>query len=84
MATKRIGNAFFEGASGTTYKFAAFEPDSDRPPVGGVVLVAESGIEDSASIARLERAGANAFLVGESLMRETDIGLALERLRRTQ
>ena len=31
-------------------------------------------------VARLQRAGASAFLVGESLMREPDPGLALRRL----
>ena len=50
---------------------------------GGVVLVAESGIFTARDVARLEEAGAHAFLVGESLMREQDIGLALARLRRT-
>ena len=32
--------------------------------------------------ARLAAAGAQAFLVGESLMREQDVTTALERLRR--
>lgn len=47
-----------------------------------VVLVAESGIAGPADVARLERAGARGFLVGESLMREPDPGRALEALRR--
>lgn len=49
----------------------------------GVVLVAESGIRDAADVARLERAGAAGFLVGESLMRQADPGRALEALRRS-
>jgi indole-3-glycerol phosphate synthase len=49
----------------------------------GVVLVAESGIFTPTDIARLAAAGAHAFLVGESLMRQDDIGTALRRLRRT-
>ena len=49
----------------------------------GVLLVAESGIHSGEDVTRLQRTGASAFLVGESLMREADIGLALERLRRT-
>ena len=49
---------------------------------GGVVLVAESGIAGPSDVQRLEKAGANAFLVGESLMREPDIGRALATLRR--
>lgn len=49
----------------------------------GVVLVAESGIGEPADIARLEASGSQAFLVGESLMREPDMTAALRRLRRT-
>jgi indole-3-glycerol phosphate synthase len=46
-----------------------------------VLLVAESGIAGPADVARLARAGARAFLVGESLMREPEPGTALRRLR---
>lgn len=46
----------------------------------GAVVVSESGISGPADLARLARAGAGAFLVGESLMREPDPGLALRRL----
>ena len=48
-----------------------------------IVLVAESGIRNAADVARLERAGAAAVLVGESLMREPDPGRALRALRRS-
>ena len=48
----------------------------------GVVVVAESGIFTRADMARLADAGAHAFLVGESLMREADVASALRRLRR--
>ena len=41
------------------------------PP--GRIIVSESGIFTPSDIARLTRAGASAFLVGESLMREQDI-----------
>ena len=47
---------------------------------GECVLVSESGIQTRADVARLEAAGVDAILVGESLMREADIGLALQRL----
>jgi len=50
------------------------------PP--GTLVVAESGIFEPADLARLGAAGAQAFLVGESLMREQDVAQALERLRR--
>lgn len=44
------------------------------------VLVAESGIRSRADVERLEAAGVDAMLVGESLMREPDIGAAVDRL----
>lgn len=45
-----------------------------------VARVAESGIHTAADIARLRAAGFNAFLVGESLMRQPDPDQALTRL----
>jgi len=44
------------------------------------VLVAESGIKSRADALRLEQAGVDAMLVGESLMREADIGAAVDML----
>jgi indole-3-glycerol phosphate synthase len=44
------------------------------------VLVAESGIHSRADVLRLEAAGIDAMLVGESLMRQADIGAAIDRL----
>jgi indole-3-glycerol phosphate synthase len=43
-------------------------------------LVGESGIKTRADVERLEAAGVDAILVGESLMREADIGSAVDRL----
>ncbi len=65
----------FEVDLGVTEKLAAAIPE-------GVVVVAESGIFSPGDLERLEGAGAQAFLVGEALMRENDVGLALRRLRR--
>jgi indole-3-glycerol phosphate synthase len=48
--------------------------------IDGRLIVAESGIEGRADIVRLQKAGAHAFLVGESLMREADIGAKLNEL----
>jgi indole-3-glycerol phosphate synthase len=45
------------------------------------LLVAESGIHTHDDVERLRSAGARAFLVGESLMREADPGAALRKLR---
>jgi indole-3-glycerol phosphate synthase len=44
------------------------------------VLVGESGIAARADAVRLEAAGVDAMLVGESLMRESDVGAAVDRL----
>ncbi len=44
------------------------------------VLVSESGIQTPADVERLRSAGVHAMLVGESLMREPDIGAAVDRL----
>jgi indole-3-glycerol phosphate synthase len=44
---------------------------------GDVLFVAESGIRDRADIARLQAAGADAFLIGESLVRSEDPGRVL-------
>jgi len=52
-----------------------------RPLIPAATLtVAESGIETAADIARLQAAGYDAFLVGESLMRAADPGAALRAL----
>ncbi|RII27347.1 MAG: indole-3-glycerol phosphate synthase TrpC [Geobacter sp.] len=44
------------------------------------LVVSESGINSRADIERLEQAGAVAFLIGESLMREGDVGAKLREL----
>jgi len=46
----------------------------------GVVKIAESGISTSADLTRLRTAGFEAFLIGESLMRQPDPGAALAAL----
>ena len=46
----------------------------------GALLVTESGIFGAADAARLERSGAKAMLVGESLMRQADVESATRRL----
>ena len=57
----------------TTGRMARMMP-SDR------LLVAESGINSRADIVRLQADGARAFLIGESMMREDDIGTKLQEL----
>jgi indole-3-glycerol phosphate synthase len=51
----------------------------DRIPAS-VVRVTESGIGTSSEMARLRAAGFDAFLIGESLMRQADPGAALREL----
>jgi indole-3-glycerol phosphate synthase len=59
---------------GTTERLCAMMPP-DR------FAVAESGINSRDEVVRLRSAGARAFLVGESLMREQDFGWKLRELR---
>ncbi len=51
----------------------------DRIPAG-VLRVAESGLSTGREIARLRAAGFDAFLIGESLMRQPDPAVALQQL----
>jgi indole-3-glycerol phosphate synthase len=44
------------------------------------ILVAESGIDDRADVESVARAGVDAILVGESLMRSHDIGAKVKEL----
>jgi len=67
----------FEVDLGVTERLAGKLPE-------GCLVVAESGIFTPSDWERLEAAGAHAFLVGEALMRESDVGAALRRLRRKQ
>jgi len=71
----------FEVDLGTTERLAARLAGAARRGEAPL-LVAESGISSHDDLRRLSGAGAKAFLVGESLMREPDLVAALNRLRR--
>ena len=45
-----------------------------------LLFVSESGIHQSADVAAVAKAGAQAILVGESLMRQPDPGIAIGQL----
>ncbi|HEY7764491.1 MAG TPA: indole-3-glycerol-phosphate synthase TrpC, partial [Aestuariivirgaceae bacterium] len=63
----------FETRLETTERLAPLIPE-------GHVIVAESGLFGPTDLARLSRAGVNAFLVGESLMRQPDVAAATRKL----
>lgn len=46
----------------------------------GITVVSESGIHSSSDVKRVQKAGANAILVGESLMRQPDLEQAIQNL----
>jgi len=64
----------FEVQVSTTERLAPLVPPE-------VVLVAESGVHQAATVARLHAAGVDAILVGEALMRAPDKVAALAALR---
>lgn len=63
----------FEVDLQTSFDLAALAP-------AGARLISESGISSQDDIARLRDHGIHAFLVGETLMRETDVAAATRRL----
>jgi indole-3-glycerol phosphate synthase len=64
----------FETRLEHTLEIAAQLPDD-------CLLVSESGIRNREDIRRLQSAGVNAVLIGETLMRSADIGAKLDELR---
>ena len=63
----------FETTLATTERLAPLIPKD-------YVVVGESGLFAPADLARLEKAGVSAFLIGESLMRQKDVSAATKAL----
>ena len=63
----------FETDLATTERLAPMVPD-DR------IVIAESGLSTPGDLARMSNAGVNAYLIGESLMRQNDIAGATRTL----
>ena len=63
----------FETSLTTTERLAPMLPE-------GRELVAESGLHEPVDLARMEKAGARRFLIGESLMRQDDVAAATRAL----
>ena len=63
----------FETTLETTFELLSEMPE-------GAVVVSESGIAHREDVERLEEAGVGAILVGESLMREKDIGAKVREI----
>ena len=57
-----------------------FQPISDRQDACPTLLVAESGIHTRADVERLKKCGAGAILVGESLLRDSNIQSKIREL----
>jgi indole-3-glycerol phosphate synthase len=64
----------------TTERMTSRLRGSKSPGTEAPLLVAESGIHNRADVERLAKCGARAILVGESLMRESDIGAKIRDL----
>lgn len=63
----------FEVDLGTTLRLAPQIPDD-------VLVVSESGLKDREDLAQMARIGVTTFLIGESLMRESDVASATRSL----
>jgi indole-3-glycerol phosphate synthase len=76
------------GVNSRNLRTLAVEPDvhDQLAPLmpKGAVTVAESGLRELADLRRLERAGYDAFLVGERLIAQPDPGAALMALRESR
>jgi indole-3-glycerol phosphate synthase len=80
LKTFKVDLATTERLTARLKSRAGFQPALDRQDARPTLLVAESGIHTRADVERLKKCGAEAVLVGESLMRGGDIGAKVREL----
>ncbi len=87
LKTFKVDLATTENLSAILQRRTGFQPVSDLKNKNGdrqdacpTLLVAESGIHTRADVERLQKCGAGAILVGESLMKQGDIGAKVGEL----
>ncbi|MGH7952045.1 MAG: indole-3-glycerol phosphate synthase TrpC [Limisphaerales bacterium] len=73
LKTFKVDLATTERLAAKLKSGTGFQPVSDRQDACPTLLVAESGIHNRVDVERLQKCGANAILVGESLLREGNI-----------
>jgi indole-3-glycerol phosphate synthase len=80
LKTFKVDLATTEKLAARLKSRAGFPPAPDRQDTCPTLLVAESGIHSRADVERLKKCGANAILVGESLMKNGDIKTKVREL----
>jgi indole-3-glycerol phosphate synthase len=80
LKTFKVDLATTERLAACLKSRAGFQPALNRQDACPTLLVAESGIRTRADVERLKQCGANAILVGESLMRGGDIQAKIREL----
>ena len=80
LKTFKVNLATTERLAAKLNRSAGVSPAAHRRDACATLLVAESGIHTRADVERLKKCGANAILVGESLMRGGDIQSKIREL----
>jgi indole-3-glycerol phosphate synthase len=80
LKTFKVDLATTERLAAKLKSGTGFQPVQNRQDACPTLLVAESGIHSRADVKRLKMCGAGAILVGESLMKQGDIGAKVREL----
>jgi indole-3-glycerol phosphate synthase len=75
--TERLAERLF---SGTGFQPVSSKTETHGQDARATILVAESGIHTRADVERVQKCGAGAILVGESLVKQGDIGAKVREL----